>query len=310
VGLSATEDPAILQHALQLRMAALLAPPIAEVALVGLVKRLSVHLAMHPASVGELGQIFAFMPAKGGVGASTIAANAALTFAQDPKLRVLMADFDVYSGLMGFQFNVEHDFSISHALKRSKNLDEETWQNLVKKVGNLDLLFSGAPALDDGISGAELEPVLDFARRSYSVVCADIADTFDERSTVVLREASKIFLVTTPDLPSLRLAHLKASCLGRLDWEDKARLIVNRTHGRMELTVPQIEETVGLPVCATMPCDYADVTRATKNAKASPKLAPSIQAFVAKLLDKKILEPKRSRFIERFALVSSRYTFK
>jgi pilus assembly protein CpaE len=302
VALCETEDPAILRQAMQFGMVELVAPPMDALILTRLINRVHARLALRPVSAGALGKIFAFMPAKGGVGASTIAANAALAFAQDPESRVLLADLDIYSGVMSFLFKAEHDFSIRDAVRRSKALDDDGWQNLVKKVGKLDLLLSGAPAVDCAISASQLEPVLDFARRSYSIICADIADAFDERSTVVLREATRIFLVTTPDLASLRLAKLKAACLRKLEWDDKARLVVNRVNSRMELSIPEIEKIVGLPVCATMPCDYADVTRATRDGKASPKLTPSIRAFVEKLLDKRLLETKRPRFIERFAV--------
>jgi pilus assembly protein CpaE len=304
--LSKTEDPVILRQAMQFGMVELVAPPMDALILARLVKGVNAHLALRPVSAGELGKIFAFMPAKGGVGASTIAANAALALAQDSVSKVLLADLDIYSGLMSFLFKAEHDFSISDAARRSNALDEDGWQNLVKRVGNLDLLLSGAPAADSGISASQLEAVLDFARSSYSIICADIADAFDERSSVVLRESSRIFMVTTPDLASLRLAKLKAACLRKMEWDDKARLVVNRVNARMELTISEIEKIVGLPVCATMPCDYADVTRATRGGQASAKLAPSIRAFVEKLLDKSIPETKRPRFIERFTVAPAR----
>lgn len=311
VALSGTEEPVILRGALQLRMAELLVPPVDDAHLTGMLNRLNHHLALHPSTTGEAGKLFAFMPAKGGVGATTIAVNAALALTEMPDSRVLLADFDNYSGVVGFMFNSEgHDYSINDAMKRNKELDDDTWQRLVKKAGKLDLLLSGAPVFEEAISAGQIAPVLDFARRVYSVVCADIADTFDERTSVVLREASRIFLVTTPDLAALRLARLKALCIQKMDWQEKTQLVVNRVNRKMELTIEQIEETVGLPVAATMPCDYADVTRSTRKAEPSPRLAPNMRAFVEKILDQKLTGPKRTRFIERFALVPARYSFR
>jgi pilus assembly protein CpaE len=309
VALSTSEQPAVLRLALHLRMAELLVPPIDNDHFAGMLKRLGKHLELHKPTTGEPGKIFAFMPVKGGSGASTIAANASLAFADLEDTNVLMADFDVYSGVTGFMFKVEHDYCVSDAIKRNKELDDEAWQRLIKKSGKLDLLLSGAPMVDEGLTAAQIVPVLDFARKTYSIVAADISDSFDERSTAVMREADKIFLVTTPDLAALRLARLKAQCLRKLDWEDKAVLIVNRVSRRMELSLDEIEETVGLPVFATFPCVYADVTRATRKGEASPKLVPNIQAFVEKLLSKKAPELKRPRFIERFAIVPARYGF-
>jgi MinD-like ATPase involved in chromosome partitioning or flagellar assembly len=310
VALSTLEEPATLRLALQLRMSELLVPPFDTGQFEGMLKRIDDHLELHPSTVGNSGQIYAFMSAKGGVGTSTIAANVSWALSQLPETNVLLADFDVYSGVTGFMFNVEHEYSFHDAVKRNRDLDDETWQRLVTKAGNLDLLLSGAPVLDEGIAAQQVAPLLDFARRTYSIITADISDTFDERSLAVMREASRIFLVTTPELAALRLARLKALTLRRLDFEDKARLVLNRVTRRMELSIEEIEKTVGLPVFATFPSDYADVTQATRNAQPSPKLAPSVKEFIHKLVDKQLPEGKRARFIERFAVVPARYAFR
>jgi hypothetical protein len=65
-----------------------------------------------------------------------------------------------------------------------------------------------------------------------------------------------------------------------------------------------------LPVLATFPCDYSDVNKSIQNGTASPALAQSVEAFAAKLLDKKVGHEKRHRFIERFAISPMRYAFK
>jgi len=309
IALSPVEEPPILRLALELRMGGLLVPPMEPQHFGQVLQRLVDHLGLHPAGRGNPGQVYAFLPAKGGVGASTIASNAVRAFARVPGSNVLLADFDVSSGVAGFMFNAEHDFSINDAAIRNKELDEETWQRLVKKVGNVDLLLSGAPRFDEGISPEQVAPVLDFARRTYSVVGADVSDTFDDRTMAVLREANRIFLVTTPDLASLRLAKLKATFLRKLEWEDKTSLLLNRATKRMELTNDELEATVGMPVFASFPCSYADVTRSVRRAEASPKLAESIKQFVEKVDTPKPLKEKRNRFIERFALVPSRYGF-
>jgi pilus assembly protein CpaE len=309
IALSKAEEPAIFRLALQLRMSELLVPPFDEDRFLEMLKRVADHLKLHPASGGNPGQVYAFMPAKGGVGASTIAANAAWAFSESPESNVLLADFDVSSGVTGFMFNAEHDYSVNDAAERNREMDDQTWQRLVKKVGKIDLLLSGSPTLD-GIAPEEVRPILDFARRSYSMVGADISDTLDERSVAVMREANKIFLVTTPELASLRMARMKLLALRKLEFEDKTRLLLNRVTRRMELSLEEVEATVGLPVFATFPCEYADVTRAARNAQPSPKLAASIKEFVEKIDERKVPEKKRSRFIERFVLVPARYGFR
>jgi hypothetical protein len=74
---------------------------------------------------------------------------------------------------------------------------------------------------------------------------------------------------------------------------------------KMDLTLDEIETTVGLPVFASFPCDYADVTRSIKRAESSPKLAASIRQFVEKVSDRKAPGKRRPRFMERFVLPGS-----
>ena len=204
-------------------------------------------------------------------------------------------------------FNAEHDYSINDAAVRNKELDDETWQRLVKKVGSVDLLLSDAPRVDGGIMPEQIAPILDFARKSYSAIGADLGDTFDDRSLAVMREANRIFLVTTPELASLRMAKLKAISLRKMEWADKTELLLNRATKRMEIPVEEIEALVGMPVFATFPCDYADVMRSIRAAESSP-----VKQFVEKLVEKKkVAQPdKRPRFIERFAMVPGRYGFR
>ena len=57
--------------------------------------------------------------------------------------------------------------------------------------------------------------LIEFTRRNYNIVNADLPDTFDETTLAVLRDANKILLVTTPELPALRLAHLKGSAAAK-----------------------------------------------------------------------------------------------
>jgi Flp pilus assembly CpaE family ATPase len=309
MALNLVEEPAVLRLALELRMGGLIVPSVDGSRFKEILTRLADHFERHPMVKETAGQVYAFLPAKGGAGASTIAANSVRALADVPGSHVLLADFDISSGVAGFMFNAEHSFSINDAAIRNKELDEETWQRLVKKVGKVDLMLSGAPRFDEGIAPEQVLPVLEFARRSYSVVAADVPDTFDERTMAVLREANRIFLVTTPDLAALRLARLKVTFLRNLEWEDKTVLLLNRASKKMELSNAEIEATVGLPVFASFPCAYADVTRSVQRAEASPKLAAGIKQFVDKLGAPKPEKEKRTRFIERFALVPGRYGF-
>jgi len=311
IGLHTGHDSSVFRLALRLRLREVLIAPFAPDDVVHVLDEVNQHVEANPVSIGCSNRFYAYLPAKPGAGASTIAANATWAFSELEDSKVLLADFDTHSGMTGFMFNVEHEYTLADAIGRTANLDDESWHRLVKKVGNIDLLLSGAPRLDDDSLGMkQLGQLLQFIRRNYSVVNTDLPDSFDERSLAVMREASRIFLVTTPEIQSLRMARMKANLLRKLEFQDKACLLVNRVSRKSDLSAEEIEETVGMPVFMSFPSDYADVTKSIREAKQAAKLAPSIRSFVQKLLEKTSPKEKRSRFIQRFALVPHKSEFK
>jgi pilus assembly protein CpaE len=310
IALHPSLDPAVFRRVFQLRMRELLSPPFDPSEIGPIFDRVEEELRAHPATIGATEHLYAFLPAKAGTGASTIAANATWAFGQIPDKKVLLADFDTSSGVTGFMFNVEHEFGLKDAVTHERGLDEENWNRVVRSIGNIDLLLSGAPQVGEAISNPQLARLIEFSRRNYDVVGVDLPDTLNETSLAMLREANRIFLVTTPELPALRMARLKALLLQKLELHEKVSLLVNRASKRMDLDIDEIEKTVGLPVFMSFPCDYANVTKAIQNGHAATKLSGAAREFAEKLLNSATREPEKKRFIEHFAVLPLRYGFR
>jgi len=310
IGLHSSPDPAVFRLALRLHVRELLIAPFQQGDLAQALDDVASHLEKHPTNTGCSDRFFAFTPAKAGSGASTIAANMTRAFAAMPQVRPLLADFDLHSGVAGFLFNAEHEFCLADAADRSNQLDGESWTHLIKNVGNIDLLLSGAPRLaGDAPDARRVAQLLDFMRRNYDVVTADLPDTFDEMSLTVLREASRIFLVTTPELAALRLARQKVALFRRLELEDRVSLVLNRVTKRMDLNFEEVAQTVGLPVTVTFPSDYVSVMKSIREAQMPSSLAVAFHDFAGTLFQK-LPQEKKHRFIDRFAVVPLRYGFR
>lgn len=310
VAIHGSQDVAVLRCVLQMRMTQLLSSPFENAEVGQVLDQLERDLEVRPVVIDSTDRFFAFMPAKAGVGASTIAANTTWAFGQMENSSVLLADFDMASGVVEFMFNTSHDRNLADVSEHGKQLDDQAWRSLVKTVGNTDLLLSGAPRVGEGLPRVQVGQLIEFARRNYNIVSADLPDTFDETTLAVLRDANKILLVTTPELPALRLAHLKVLLLRKLDLLDKVSLLLNRVSSQMVLSLGEIEKTVGLPVLMSFPSDYADVTAAIRAGRPAPKLAAAVQKFAKMLLDRQTGPEKPRRFIERFGLVPMRYGFR
>ena len=168
------------------------------------------------------------MPAKAGVGTSTLAAHVSWAAAQNPEARVLLMDFDRYSGITAFQFNVDSDYTLQDALNNAAQLDEDSWRTLIRSVKNVDLLVSRPGELSDLDTERCVAPLMKFAQQSYTAIHVDLPDALDSAFAAALRQADQIYIVATPELPSLRLAKLKAETLRKLELEGRAHLLLNR----------------------------------------------------------------------------------
>lgn len=306
IGVHSLQDPSTFRLALRLHMHEVLVAPFSRAQIDDVIAQAANFRELNPTLVPMSNRFFAFVPAKPGVGASTLAANTTWVFGRLQKNQVLLADFDLSSGITEFLFKTEHEHRVTDALSRVRELDDEAWQRLVKKFGNIDLLLSGAPCIPENINTNQVHQLIEFMRRNYDIVNADLSDAFDEISLAVLRDSDRIILVTTAELPSVRMARLKVLLFQELDLGEKVRLVVNRVRRGTALDSARIAETVGLPVFASFPCAYADVTRSIHAGTASEALAESVQAFAEKTLEKK-LNREKPRFIERFNINPSRY---
>lgn len=248
-------------------------------------------------------KIITFMPAKPGAGASTIALNTCAALAM--RQRALLVDADPFNGQLAFMLKQDNSFSVRHALERAGDLDEDVWDKMVRSFGQLDVLsgedYLGAHAAE----AAPLRRVLDFARAYYDVVACDLPGSLDETAQLVLQQSSKIVLVATPDVSSLRLAYCKLHLLDGLGCAKKISIVLNRTNARAEFRKVDVERSLGLPVSCEVPAHNSAVHRALIEGKPVREWAPRFQAFAAQLAGRPVEAAKpryRRRFLQFFSI--------
>jgi pilus assembly protein CpaE len=287
-------------------MSELVNPPFRPAHFGPVLERLRADLEKNPVQLKSTCRTWAFLPSKAGAGASTLAAHTAWASAQNREARVLLADFDRYSGITSFQFNVVPDYTLQDALAASEDLDEDCWRRLVKPVRNIDLLVSRPADITENRLERFTANLFQFAQRNYTTILADLPDSLDTQTLSVLHQADQIFLVTTPELPSLRLAKLKADALRKLDLGSRTRLLLNRFSRNAMLAKDDISDAVGIEVFAEFPCDYAGVSESLRVARPAAKVLEAATGFVNAANIAANL-PKRKKFIDRLSLPLTAY---
>ena len=126
--------------------------------------------------------VVSFACTKPGSGASTIAAQVAFTLRRLTGKRVLLADFDLMGGTIGFYLKVQHPQSLLDAIEIQPHIDPISFATMVTDVEGVDVLASPDEPFVAPIDVARLESVMDVVRSLYDFVILDLPTVFDKSS--------------------------------------------------------------------------------------------------------------------------------
>jgi len=307
VGLHRTRDPELLLELMRMGVREFLTHPLDASEFRSALARIEEKLEREPPEHGATDRVYAFLPAKAGVGSSTIVLNVALALSGIPDNKTLLIDFDLSCGILRFLLKLDSSYSVVDACERASSMDEEVWPQLVCSYNELDLLHSGEVNPHLRIEGIQVRYLLDFARRYYDVICVDLSGNLERYAAEVMQEAKRIYLVTTEEIAALHLAKEKLKFLHTLDVEDRVSLLINRTQKRSRISPKEIERLLRVPVAATFPNDYPTVQRATQEGTAvasASDLGKRIQEFARTLAEIRVspTETAKKRLSELFSL--------
>jgi pilus assembly protein CpaE len=154
----------------------------------------------------KLGRTCAFIGAKGGVGASTVAHNVAWTLARDSSLNVVLADMDLPFGTAGLDFNIDAEQGIAEAVEDSGRLDELLLDRLLVPCNEHLSLLTAPTVLGRSYDFDEtaFEQLLEIARARAATVVLDVPHLWTAWARRTLVSADEVVIVAAPDLANLK----------------------------------------------------------------------------------------------------------
>ena len=155
-----------------------------------------------------VGNVIAFIGAKGGVGSSTVCHNTAWAMSEILKSNVIVADLDLAFGTTGLDFNQDPVQGIAEALQSPERLDEVLLDRLLTKCSEHLSIFAAPVVLDRDyeISADACDLVLDVVRQNVPYVAVDLPHMWTPWVKRVLLQADEIVITAVPDLANLRNA--------------------------------------------------------------------------------------------------------
>ncbi len=312
IAVGRTCDPQLLMELMRAGIREYATFPFDETVLGEALVRVRETLKAKPAFIESTDNVFSFLPSKAGVGASTIALNAAVAMSRQPNSDVLLADFDLNSGMMRFMLKLDNTYSVTDAAEHAFHMDEALWPQMVTTIDKMDVLHAGKLNPDFRIEAAQITHLMEFMRRNYRVLCFDLSGNLEKYSLEIMHESKKIFLVCTPEIPSLHLAREKYLYLKQLDLQERVCILLNRCQKRPLITPEQIEQLLGVPVTMTFPNDYQCVHRALTFGRwvdPTTELGRQFSLLAQTMLESRPhpVEHRSKRFIEFFSVIPGKH---
>lgn len=304
-------DPQVLLELMRVGVREFASLPFDRQAVQEALGRIAAVLEAKPLVVETTQNLFAFLPSKPGAGTSTIALNAALAIARIPNVNALLTDFDLNSGMIKFMLKLENSYGVVDAAEHALHMDESLWPPMVTAVEKLDVLHAGRLNPDFRMEPTQIRHMIDFMRRNYNALCFDLSGNLEKYSLEIMHEAKKIFLVCTPEIPSLHLAREKYLYLKQLDLQDRVCVLLNRCEKRSIITPEQIQQLLGISVHMTFPNDYQGVHRALtlgRWVEPTSELGRQFTLLAQLMVDnrQRTVTPDKKRFLEYFSVVPGR----
>lgn len=220
-------------------------------------------LQKKPSVYEATNQIVSFLPSKAGVGCTTIAMNVSSALARGKEGSVLLTDLDMNSGMLRFLMKLGLEYSVVDAVENAATMDENMWPQLISSRFGVDVLHAGRVNPNIRVDPTQIQSLIQFMRRNYEALVFDMSGNLERYSIEVMQESRQVFLVCTPEIPSLHLAREKMGFLKTLGIDAKVSLLLNRVPKKSPFTVAQVEELVGAQVAHSFSNDYFAVSRAT-----------------------------------------------
>ena len=211
------------------------------------------HNASGPVEA-HMAAVVGFLGAKGGVGATILACHWAIELRRQTQKKVLLIDLDTSSSSASFLMDVHSDYTTAEASINLHRLDASFWSNLVCNTSNgVDVLQApGAMRFDDPLNGERVRHVLRFARALYGYIVVDLG-RLNGVSLNLTEELSELFVVTTPEIPSLYEAgRVLNKLLEPGITGGRIQLILNRLSKGVTRSISDLECVLGRPVSATI----------------------------------------------------------
>lgn len=213
---------------------------------------------------GEIraGNIIVVYSPQGGVGCTTIATNLAAGLMRKG-IKVLLIDADLQFGDIGVFLKLQSQSTLADLVHKIDDLDTDFFDSVVAthESGLKVLLGPQRPEFAEEVESVPtaVARIIEKIASSYDFIIVDTSRRLDEQFLSLTDIATKVFLICTPTLASVKNTRFVIDLFDRLNYSpDKSLLVLNRveddrSRGRVTIPTDVIEKHLKKNTVAKIP---------------------------------------------------------
>ena len=313
-----TNDPELILQAMRAGANEFFMWPVPEDSFQGAVRRTASRRDSAQAQARPPSVTMVFFGAKGGAGTTTVAVNCAVELARLTKRQTLIVDLKAGFGEVSLFLGVRPRYTVLDALESLHRLDKDFLRELCSRhKSGLEILAGSEQFERPGAQDAgAVEELFRVVGKSHDYVVVDAGNQINSCSIAALYAADTIFVVATPDVPSVRNAQRLVDRVRQLGvGGERIRILLNRASDQHMIGQKQIETALGYGIHHTFTSDYRTVSTALNSGVPlalanQSEIASQFDAFTRQIIspgevaDKAAVEKRRAAFSFSFGFLS------
>jgi pilus assembly protein CpaE len=311
-------DPELILQAMRAGANEFFMWPVPEDSFQGAVRRTAARRESTQSQAKPPSSTLVFFGAKGGAGTTTVSVNCAVELARLTKRQTVIVDLKPGFGEVALFLGVRPRFTLLDAIENLHRLDKDFLHELcAKHKSGLDMLAGSEQFERPGAQDAgAIEELFRVLGKSYDYTVIDAGNQINSCSIAALYAADSIFVVTNPDVPSVRNAQRLVERVRQLGvGGERIRILLNRASDQHMIAPKQIETALGYGIHHTFPSDYKAVSTALNSGVPlalanNSEIAAQFDSFTRLIIspgesgEKAAPEKKRASFSFSFSFLS------
>lgn len=262
LGVSGQTDPAFIIAAMRAGCSQFVPWPIDKADLTNALeritasKRTSVHSSQRVCVIGS----------SGGVGATTIACNLAMEFADIAERQVALVDLNLEFGDVGCAFDCQAKYSIVDVCRDDVDIDPHMLESALHELPCNVAVMTRPDNIEQAreVAPEGVQRMLEVMSELYPFVVVDLPRSFSFFSAAAVGDADKVIIVTQLSVASIRNATRILQLLRQIGTPDEhIEVVLNRYKASYERISPsEVESHFNRPIFAMIPNDYRRIQSA------------------------------------------------